>query len=234
MDYIISLLYKLGTAVCHQIDERTFHFQGHPLIVCARDTGTYTGFILSLIYWMIINKKIKGGTPPFYALLTASIFIGTLVIDGGTSYLHIRETNNHIRLLTGLLAGSGACILIIPCVFDLLYKYTSPEKFIGKLNHFLIWIVMIIILYFVIITEYYLLYYPLSFLITIGILTLILTVNAVIIFLIPPWNKKTIKDWKSFLIFFIPALFLSCIELYLTYRLHIYVKLLFPYSSPVR
>jgi len=224
MEHIISFLYNIGTAVCHQINERTFHFDGHALMVCARDTGTYTGFIISLLYWIVINKKIKGGMPPPYGLLTASLFIGTLVLDGGTSYLHIRETNNQIRLLTGLLAGSGASILIGPCVFSLLYRYSSDEIFTKNKRVFFIWIIMIILLFFIIRTEYGPLYYILTICITSGIITMFVMVNSVLLYLVRPWNKKTIKDWKSFLYFCLPALLLTAVELYTSFRIHIYVK----------
>ncbi len=224
IEHIISFLYNIGTGVCHQIDERTFHFNGHPLMVCARDTGTYTAFIISLLYWTVINKKIKGGMPPTYGLITASIFIGTLVLDGGTSYLHIRETNNQIRLLTGLLAGAGASILIAPCVFSLLYRYSSEEVFTKNKSSFLIWIIMIILLFFIIRTEYGPLYYILTMFITSGIITMFIMVNSVLLYLVPPWNKKTIKDWKSFLYFFLPSLVLAAVELYTSFRIHIYFK----------
>lgn len=223
----MSFLYGVGTAICHQIDERTFHFNGHPLMVCARDTGTYTGFIISLFYWIMVNKKIKGGMPPGYALVTASIFIGTLVFDGGTSYLHIRETNNQIRLFTGLLAGSGASILIVPCVFDLLYKYSSEEIFTKNKKVFFIWIIIIILLFLIIRTEYGPLYYILTALVTAGMLTIITMVNSVLLYLIPPWNKRIIKHWKSFFYFVIPALLLTVIELYISFTIHMYVKQFF-------
>jgi uncharacterized membrane protein len=220
----MSFLYGAGTALCHQIDERTFHFNGHTLMVCARDTGTYTGFIISMVYWMIVNKKIKGGMPPGYALITASIFIGTLVIDGGTSYLHMRETNNQIRLLTGLLAGAGSSILIVPCVFDLLYKYSSGEIFTKNKKSFLLWISVIIILFFIIRTEYGHLYYILTATVTAGMITMITMVNSVLLYLIPPWNKRIIKNWKSFFYFLIPALLLTVMELYTSFSIHMYVK----------
>jgi len=224
MEHIISFLYNIGTGVCHQLDERTFHFNGRPLMVCARDTGTYTGFILSLLYWTVINKKIKGGMPPTYGLITASIFIGTLVLDGGTSYLHIRETNNQIRLLTGLLAGAGASILIAPCVFSLLYRYSSEEIFTKNKRVFFIWIIMIISLFFIIKTEYGHLYYMITMCVVSGIITMFVMVNSVLLYLVPPWSKKTIQDWNSFLYFFLPALLLTAVELYTSFRIHIYIK----------
>lgn len=224
----MTLIYNLGTAICHQMDDRTFHFHGNPLLVCARCTGTYTGFMFSFIYWMAVNKKLRAGTPPPYAMITAGVFIATLVIDGGTSYLHLRETNNYIRLFTGLLAGAGAAILITPCVFELIYKFSSPKLFIEKKKDFLLWIVMLIIVFFILQTGNNLLYYPLSFIISSGIIIMIFMVNSVILVLFPPWEKKQIKDWKSFFFFFIPTMIFSFLELYIAYRLHISIKEMHP------
>jgi uncharacterized membrane protein len=215
----ITLLYKIGTAVCHQIDGRTLHFNGLSLPVCARDTGTYTAFIFTLIYWTLVNRKLKGGSPPLYALITGSLFIGTLVIDGGTSYLHLRSTTNEIRLITGLLAGAGTGILIIPCISELLYKYTCPESYTGKIQYFFLWILFIIVLFFIIKSENPRLYYPVIFCTMSGIIAMFTIINAAFLCLIPPWHGKQIENIKTFFYFFIPAVLLTVIELYISYTI---------------
>jgi len=228
MENIMTFFYNLGTAVCHQMLERTFHFHEHPLPVCARCTGTYTGFMCSLLYWMAVNKKMKGGTPPNYALITAVIFIGTLIFDGGTSYLHIRETTNKIRLATGLMAGSGAAMLIIPCIFELLFKYSSRDVFVKNYFHFIFWIVTIILIFFIINTGVYPLYYILTFVIVGGIISMVSMVNAVLLILFPPWSRIKIHNTKTLLYFLIPVLLLSSVELYISFSLHTYLKQYYP------
>ena len=228
MENIIAFLYNLGTSVCHQMPSRTFHFHNNPISVCARCTGTYTGFMFSFIYWMIVNRKMKGGTPPNYALATSVIFILTLVFDGGTSYLHLRETTNEIRLITGLLAGSGAALLIIPCVFELLFKHASREVFTKNLPFFLLWIFLLIIVFFVINTGYYPLYYILTFMISTGIVTMVSMVNAVMLVLLPPWSRMKIENIKTFIYFIIPTLLLTILELYISFTIHINLKELYP------
>ncbi len=43
------LLYETFAPVCHQIAERSFQLAGHPLAVCHRCFGFYTGFTLGLL-----------------------------------------------------------------------------------------------------------------------------------------------------------------------------------------
>jgi len=224
----LTLIYKIGTALCHQIDERTFHFGGQSLPVCARDTGTYIGFLFTFLYWTIINRKLKGGMPPLYALITGSLFIGTLVIDGGTSYLHLRDTTNEIRLITGLLAGGGTGILILPCISELLYKYTSREPYTGNFNYFLLWILFIILLFFIIKSEEPYLYYPVVFSTMSGVMLLFTIINGAFLCLIPPWHGKQIENGETFFYFFIPAIVLTILELFISYtiRTNIPVRLI--------
>jgi uncharacterized membrane protein len=45
-----ALLYVVGSRICHQIAERSFHVDGAQLAVCARCTGIYAGLAAGAVY----------------------------------------------------------------------------------------------------------------------------------------------------------------------------------------
>ena len=45
----IDLLYRLFSAICHQLPDRSWFLDGHPLAVCIRCTAIYAGFLGALV-----------------------------------------------------------------------------------------------------------------------------------------------------------------------------------------
>lgn len=115
-------LYFLGRSVCHQIPERSFFIHNIQFPLCARCTGIYTGMFMGFLY-ILIRKRHKGNKPPSikYVILMI-IFLLPMIIDGLTSYLGFRSTNNNIRIITGLMFG-----VIIP-VFIVLISNFDVQK----------------------------------------------------------------------------------------------------------
>lgn len=50
-------LKALGYAVCHQIEDRSFHFHDLQSPLCARCTGLYLGSLLSILFQVRQRKK---------------------------------------------------------------------------------------------------------------------------------------------------------------------------------
>jgi len=42
-------VYMVGSVICHQLPERSFHLWSHPMAVCARCTGIYAGAAVAVI-----------------------------------------------------------------------------------------------------------------------------------------------------------------------------------------
>ena len=93
---------KLEFVLCLKKPERSFFYKGRQFPVCARCTGFYLAYAITLpvftFFW----------TPSF--LIIALLMIPALV-DGLTQAYMNRESNNTLRLITGILAGSGAMAL---------------------------------------------------------------------------------------------------------------------------
>ena len=88
---------------CHQIKERSFMINNKQMPLCARCTGFYSSLLLiSPILCIFLKENIH----------VSILFIMPLIIDGQTQFLGFRESNNVLRLITGLLAGYGVMSLL--------------------------------------------------------------------------------------------------------------------------
>jgi len=93
--------------ICHRKPERTFKIKNHYFPVCSRCTGFYVGAFSYFIY-VYFN---------FVEYTLSLIFIAILMIipafiDGTTQLSGIRESNNILRFITGLIGGIGLAILV--------------------------------------------------------------------------------------------------------------------------
>ncbi|TGM09654.1 DUF2085 domain-containing protein [Leptospira yasudae] len=98
---------------CHQWEERSFSYKGHPFPVCARCTGVYIGqciaVCLSFLFWV---QSIE-----IFLLL---ILIVPMGIDWSLQEFCGVESTNIRRFLTGFLGGFGFYgigILILHSIF---------------------------------------------------------------------------------------------------------------------
>ncbi|TLM98193.1 MAG: DUF2085 domain-containing protein, partial [Actinobacteria bacterium] len=101
-----EFLQWFGFGLCHQLPERSFFGGGYQLPVCARDTGIYVGFMVSLAVVAAIHRRERPRgfpRPAVWALL--GILVALMGADGVSSYAGWRETTNALRLATGLGVG---------------------------------------------------------------------------------------------------------------------------------
>jgi uncharacterized membrane protein len=125
---------------CHQIPERSISIFGSPMGLCARCFSFYTAFWITVP----ISILIKG-----HKYWRFGIFlIIPLLLDGLTQLLGLRTSTNHIRIITGILAGIGVAIslrsiiwLLTDCLlgpFISVFVSARKSKFAPYLIMFLI------------------------------------------------------------------------------------------------
>lgn len=104
-----------GSAVCHQMVERSFLWGNMQSPLCARCTGIEASVFFGVLFLLV--KKRRNGNEPFSlscAILIAISFL-PLAWDGVGSYLGFWESNNFCRVLTGAMAGYGLPALFLLC-----------------------------------------------------------------------------------------------------------------------
>jgi uncharacterized membrane protein len=110
-------VYHAFSYVCHQLPQRSFHLAGHPLAVCARCTGLYSGFAGASLVYPLVRSLRRTDTPARRWLLLAAV---PMAIDVGLDVLGVWQNTHLSRLVTGLLLGSIAAFFVIPGLMDLL------------------------------------------------------------------------------------------------------------------
>lgn len=114
MDIISKLYFFIGSLVCHQIQERTIYIGEKPLPFCARDTGIYLGIFIALIYCICRGKLKSDKIPSTRTGILLIMLTVPMMIDAVSSYALIRQTDNTVRLLTGIFFGMPIALFLIP------------------------------------------------------------------------------------------------------------------------
>ena len=93
--------------ICHRLPDRTFNIRGHYFPVCARCTGFYIGAFsyFTYVYFFYVQYTIP-------LILIAFLMLIPTFIDGFTQLFNLRESNNILRLFTGLIGGIGLAVLV--------------------------------------------------------------------------------------------------------------------------
>ena len=101
---------SINSLICHQYPPRCFSIFGSKMGLCARCFSFYLTVLISALIYIFVHIKI-GKT---LRLLLFWLMIIPLIIDGTTQYFNLRESNNLIRSMTGIMAGIGTSIVLIP------------------------------------------------------------------------------------------------------------------------
>lgn len=112
----------LLSRVCHQQLDRTIHLQGVPLAVCSRCTGIYTVLFVAIAFFSYFSTFVisaKRYIVPIFALISLA-----LVLDGVSNLFQLWHTPDAIRLLTGVLWGLPAGMLLVYA----LVEYREPNN----------------------------------------------------------------------------------------------------------
>ena len=140
-----ELLHWTGYGLCHQIPARSFFGAGIQVPVCARDTGIYLGFVVSLIVLALLHR---GERPRRFAPAAAWVAMGAMFVafgwDGVSSYAGFRETTNEIRLATGLGVGFSSAAVLVPILNDLVWRDSSDLRVLAPTWRLGVWLASIV------------------------------------------------------------------------------------------
>lgn len=105
-------LMKLGEKTgCHQRYDRSFVFHGKQFPICARCTGVLIAYSVSILHYCISCWKKHSfrypSRPGKKSHLIALFGCLTMLIDWTLQAVHVKESTNKRRLITGFLGGLG-------------------------------------------------------------------------------------------------------------------------------
>ena len=132
----------IGYAICHRIDERSFHVFGRQLPLCARCTGEFFAAGITLLFLSIVSPK-KSGMPGWKLGAPLILFFLAFGIDGSNSYLYLLKQmshgafdnipnlyipNNTLRLFTGSGMGIALASILYPAFNGSAWKKHDPDR----------------------------------------------------------------------------------------------------------
>ena len=115
---MVAIVYAIGSIVCHQLPERSFHLWGAQMPVCARCTGIYVGAALAPILYALLTVRLKADTTyrmdathaaRAALLLGALPTIATLAYEWTTGV----TASNAIRALAGFPLGAAIAAIVL-------------------------------------------------------------------------------------------------------------------------
>jgi len=205
----------IGYAICHRLDERSFHLGERQLPLCARCTGEFYAAGISLLFFAIVSPK-KSGMPGWKLGAPLLLFFIAFGIDGTNSYLYLlKQTmgdafnnipnlyipNNTLRLFTGSGMGIALASILYPAFNQSVWKDSEPSRALDwkKLG---ILIAIVLFVNFAILTENPIILYPIAILSILGVLGLLVLVFSLVWILIMQQENEftSLKQmWMPFL-----------------------------------
>ncbi len=126
-------LFKFYRPMCHQLPSRSFFIFGEQIPVCSRDVGIYGGMLVGALLFPFFFRLDETKLLPIWVMIIAMIPIG---IDGSTQllsnlvplpFIGVYESNNLLRVATGLLIGGVMSLYAIP-LLNGLWKEAVKEN----------------------------------------------------------------------------------------------------------
>ncbi|MDP9381717.1 MAG: DUF2085 domain-containing protein [Chloroflexota bacterium] len=112
----------------HEDASHSFFLAGAQSVMCARNTGIYTGALLLFLWAWASGRGRAQGFPPLRLGLALALLFGVMVADGVNSlvaeigYPTPYEPTIPLRLGTGLLAGVAVGPYFLPVLNGLLWR----------------------------------------------------------------------------------------------------------------
>ncbi len=115
-------LYEAFHRVCHQLDTRSLHFYGEPLVVCSRCAAIYFGFLAGTLFYPLIRDVRRPESPSRNLLVIA---LAPMLLDVLLGITGISDVTTPTRLLTGGLFGLLIPFVVLPVALGAVQERTA-------------------------------------------------------------------------------------------------------------
>ncbi len=189
----LGKLDAVGYAVCHRIDERSFHIDDRQLPLCARCTGEFFAAGIALVFQAFVSRK-RSRLPSRGIIAVLILFFLAFGIDGSNSYLYLLKQssqggldqipnlyvpNNILRLFTGSGMGIALAAVLFPVVNQTLWREVDDRPAL-EWKSFGILVAMVIGVNLLVLTDSPIILYPVAYISALGTLSLLVIVFAIL------------------------------------------------------
>ncbi len=215
---LIERLRWLDSGICAQQPSHSFFPGGQQLPLCARNTGIYLGFFVTVLT-LIATGRGKAQKLPRWPMLVALLAgVLAMAIDGFNSlYLdlglpHLYQPHNLLRLATGLATGLALAATTIPILNYLFWRDSNERRSVESWSAFLLLLPGLVISFFAVASQSWIVLYPIALLSTAGLLSVASSINLMIIVAVRK-RDQAFERYRELLPFFSLALLLAIGEL---------------------
>jgi uncharacterized membrane protein len=189
----LGKLDAIGYAVCHRIDERSFHIDDRQLPLCARCTGEFYAAGAALIFQAFVSGK-RSKLPSRGIIAVLVLFFLAFGIDGSNSYLYLLKQssngalaqipnlyvpNNILRLFTGSGMGIALAAVLYPVINQSIWRELDDRPAL-EWKSFGILVASIVVINLLVLTDSLIVLYPIAYLSALGTLSLLVLVFTIL------------------------------------------------------
>lgn len=215
---LLDRLRWLDSGICAQMSTHSFYPGGQQLPLCARNTGIYTSFFLTLITLYITGRGRSQRFPPWPIMAVLIICVVALVIDGSNSlaldlhFPHLYQPHNLLRLATGLLTGLALAAFGLPMTNRLLWCEYNEQHSIPSWHILGCFVLLLTLCFLAIASQTPLILYPVALISSAGVFTLISIINLITVVAVCQ-RDETFMHYRQLIPFVTLALLLALGEL---------------------
>jgi uncharacterized membrane protein len=129
---LAAITYTVGSFVCHQLPERSFHLGGVQIPVCARCIGVYGGFAVMAWAFVAAPRRPRSNGPRGLTARSARwIFVVSALPTALTlavEWSGIWRGSNVVRAIAGSTLGVGLAFVVMSAVATLHYSGCEPRR----------------------------------------------------------------------------------------------------------
>ena len=125
-----AALYAVGSQICHQRPDRSFHLLGAQLPVCARCLGIYAGAALGSLFALNARSRALLAAVPLRPMLVAGAIPTAVTVAAEWSGMW--AGSNDWRAAAGLPLGCVTALVVAQAVATLHYGGCARRRPIGS------------------------------------------------------------------------------------------------------
>ncbi len=179
-------MYAVVHGICAQ--QHNIFMSGMQFPICARNSGIYISFLLTLGYFWLLGRGRAGRIPPWPITLTLIGFVAVMGVDGFNSFFvdlglpYLYTPDNRLRTLTGMGMGIAIATMLHLIVNMSLRKDVADQQpVLGSWRE----LGGILLINFLVLVAIYgnleLMFWPLAFLAFFGIISVLYIINVLLI-----------------------------------------------------
>ncbi len=179
----IDRLRFLVSGICAQLPTHSFYPGGIQLPLCARNTGIYLSFSLTIIALVVRGYGRSARLPERWVACVLLISIGAMAFDGFNSLFldlglpHLYQPQNLLRLATGLLAGTAMATFLAPVTNGVIWRRLDVRAAYSSLWPFIWMLPVLLIAFGAVASQWSALLYPIAVLSAGGVVLVLTLIN---------------------------------------------------------